>query len=110
MRLLLAASRVAIRVGLFSAMLFNFNAHAQTDTPCPTGLAAETVCYSGKDGNGAFYMIAKPKNWNGMLVVNAHGGPNPFGDEKLSTMIPYFRWKSSLCIGRHWKKGALRTI
>jgi hypothetical protein len=80
MRLLLAASHVTVSrttarneglrrllgAGLFSAMLFAPSAHAQTDTPCPTGLAAETACYSGKDDNGAFYLIAKPKNWNGL--------------------------------------------
>jgi len=54
---------------------------------CPAGLPAEITCYSGKDGHDAFYVIAKPKNWNGMLVVTAHGGPSPFGDEKLSTSV-----------------------
>jgi pimeloyl-ACP methyl ester carboxylesterase len=48
-------------------------------------------CYSGKDSNGAFYLVAKPKNWNGMLVVHAHGGPNPLGDERLSTSIEYLQ-------------------
>jgi hypothetical protein len=108
MRLLLAACHVAVskttarngrlkrmfRVGLFSAILSASSAHAQTDTPCPTGLTAETACYSGKDDKGAFYLIAKPKNWNGMLVVHAHGGPNPFGDEKLSTSIEYLQRSS----------------
>ena len=58
---------------------------------CPAGLPAETACYSGKDGNDAFYLIAKPNNWNGLLVVQAHGGPSPFGDEKLATSINYLR-------------------
>ena len=80
MRLLLAACHVAVskttarndrlkrlfRAGLFSAILSASSAHAQTDTPCPTGLPPETACYSGKDDNGAFYLIAKPKNWNGL--------------------------------------------
>jgi pimeloyl-ACP methyl ester carboxylesterase len=105
MRLLFAACHVAVwkstsrsdrlkklfRAGLFSAILFASSAHAQTDMPCPTGLTAETACYSGKDDNGASYLIAKPKNWNGMLVVHAHGGPNTFGDEKLSTSIEYLQ-------------------
>jgi pimeloyl-ACP methyl ester carboxylesterase len=74
-------------VGLFASILFASSVYAQTEMPCPTGLPAGTVCYSGKDNNGAFYLIAKPKNWNGWLVVHAHGGPSPFGDEKLSTSI-----------------------
>jgi pimeloyl-ACP methyl ester carboxylesterase len=78
-------------IGLFASILFASGAHAQTETPCPTGPPAETACYSGKDSNNAFYFIAKPKNWNGMLVVHAHGGPNPFGDEKLATSIEYLQ-------------------
>src|SRR5437773_12309583 len=103
MRLLLAASRVAIskttarndglkrllRVGLFSAMLFTFNAHAQTHTPCPPGLAAETVCYSVQYGNGAVYVTATPENWNDRLAVHAHGGPPLGGAEQISPSLAY---------------------
>lgn len=67
------------------------NEPLKSDAPsvmtCPKGVPDETTCYSGKDDNGAFYVIAKPKNWNNMLVVTAHGGPSPFGDEKLLTSV-----------------------
>ncbi|UGX88312.1 alpha/beta hydrolase [Phyllobacterium meliloti] len=48
---------------------------AQEATQCPAKLPADTDCYSGQDRNGAFYWIARPKNWNGILVLHAHGGP-----------------------------------
>ena len=46
-----------------------------TERACPEGLPAETRCLSGQDHNGAYYWIAVPKDWNGSLVVHAHGGP-----------------------------------
>jgi hypothetical protein len=58
---------------------------------CPADLPAETTCYSGKDGNGAFYLLAKPNNWNGMLVVAAHGGPSPFGEENFKTVVNFLQ-------------------
>ncbi|MFI5960393.1 alpha/beta hydrolase family protein [Cryptosporangium sp. NPDC051539] len=32
--------------------------------------------HTGTDANGAFYTMAVPRNWNGALVVFAHGGPD----------------------------------
>lgn len=54
--------------------------------PCPKevkDLPAETTCWSGQDEMGAYYWIAKPKNWNGDLILHAHGGP-ALGQAKLS--------------------------
>jgi hypothetical protein len=45
-------------------------------TDCPGGLPVGTRCYSGADENNAFYWIAIPTNWNHVLVVHTHGGPN----------------------------------
>ncbi len=42
---------------------------------CPKSLPVGTECFAGQDMRGAYYWIAKPKNWNGVLVVHAHGGP-----------------------------------
>ncbi len=44
-------------------------------TDCPKNLPAGTECFAGQDMRGAYYWIAKPKDWNGVLVVHAHGGP-----------------------------------
>jgi alpha-beta hydrolase superfamily lysophospholipase len=44
-------------------------------TACPDELPAATRCLGGKDSAGAFYLIAMPADWNGHLVVHAHGGP-----------------------------------
>jgi alpha-beta hydrolase superfamily lysophospholipase len=42
---------------------------------CPEGLPSTTQCLGGRDSAGAFYLIAMPTDWNGHLVVHAHGGP-----------------------------------
>ncbi|WP_284619174.1 alpha/beta hydrolase [Aquabacterium humicola] len=44
-------------------------------TACPAGLPATVRCLGGRDRAGAFYLIAMPADWNGRLVVHAHGGP-----------------------------------
>ncbi|MFJ8538301.1 hypothetical protein [Streptomyces sp. NPDC093591] len=49
-------------------------------TECPAALAGEADCYSGRDANGAYYAIAVPEDWNGSLVVHAHGGPDLAAD------------------------------
>jgi hypothetical protein len=42
---------------------------------CPAELPATVRCVGGRDRAGAFYLIAMPADWNGHLVVHAHGGP-----------------------------------
>src|SRR5262249_60887847 len=52
----------------------NWSASSTNGTsPVPEG----TRCYTGRDSNGAYYMIAIPQNWNGTLFLFSHGGPDP---------------------------------
>ncbi|MFB4279658.1 MULTISPECIES: hypothetical protein [unclassified Nonomuraea] len=44
--------------------------------PCPEQLTEQATCHRGQDRNGAHYMIAIPADWNGSLVMHAHGGPD----------------------------------
>jgi pimeloyl-ACP methyl ester carboxylesterase len=44
-------------------------------TACPAAVAEIATCYSAKLESGAYLLAAMPKNWNGNLVVFAHGGP-----------------------------------
>src|SRR5258706_893510 len=53
-------------------------AFAQTlpaTTACPETIAAVATCYAAKQESGAYLLAAMPKNWNGNLIVFAHGGP-----------------------------------
>jgi hypothetical protein len=49
---------------------------APTPAACPAGVADVADCWTGQDANGAYYAIAVPHDWNGDLVVHAHGGPD----------------------------------
>jgi hypothetical protein len=44
-------------------------------TACPAAVAEIATCYSAKHESGAYLLAAMPKNWNGNLIVFAHGGP-----------------------------------
>jgi len=67
----LRAAIVVAAMGLSSGA-----SQAQTATTCPADLPVDTRCYAGQDQNGAYYLVAIPSNWNRMLVLHAHGGPN----------------------------------
>jgi hypothetical protein len=45
-------------------------------TPCPSVISELATCYGGKHASGAYLTAAMPKDWNGHLVVFAHGGPS----------------------------------
>ena len=62
-------------VCLAAAMAASLCVHAQESAPCPKELPAGAQCWNGRDANGAYYWIAKPREWNGVLVVHSHGGP-----------------------------------
>ena len=42
---------------------------------CPPGVPDGTECAGGRDAHGSYYVLEKPKDWNGTLIVYAHGGP-----------------------------------
>src|SRR5690606_40599996 len=46
-------------------------------TPCPGSVAEVADCLSARDANGAWLLVAMPKQWNRRPVVHAHGGPRP---------------------------------
>ena len=57
------------------AALVAAHAHAQEAAPCPAALPQGAQCWQGNDEHNAYYWIARPKNWNGVLVMHSHGGP-----------------------------------
>ncbi|WP_426043084.1 alpha/beta hydrolase family protein [Brevundimonas sp. TWP2-3-4b1] len=63
---------------------------------CPASLPEGTTCSSGRSPDGAWFWIARPRDWNGTLIVHAHGGPrtaeplrnDPVEDlERFSVMV-----------------------
>lgn len=75
---------------------------------CPEGVPANTTCWSGQDEAGAYYWVAKPSNWNGRLVLHAHGGP-ALGQPKLArTTEDLLRWSVWLRDGYAWAGSTYR--
>lgn len=42
---------------------------------CPASVAAIADCRVARDENGAWLLVAIPRQWNRRLIVHAHGGP-----------------------------------
>jgi hypothetical protein len=75
---------------------------------CPEGTPARTRCASGRDSAGAFYVIAVPADWNGVLVLHAHGGP-ALGAPKLARSLEDLkRWSVVLRGGYAWAGSSFR--
>lgn len=48
---------------------------AFVNSACPQSVAEVAQCHSARDANGAWLLVAMPKQWNRRLIVHAHGGP-----------------------------------
>ena len=68
-------------------------AAAKPDTmACPKEVAELATCYGAKLPTGAYVLAAMPKNWNGHLIVFAHGGPSltpPVADDSIDDLAKY---------------------
>jgi hypothetical protein len=69
---------------------------------CPAPVPEAARCYTGEDGTGALYWIAIPKDWNRVLVMHAHGGPET-GPPKLERSEEDLkRWAVTVKAGYAW--------
>lgn len=89
-------SSILIKSCLLASTALSFSLASPTEQPCPAevkDLPAGTTCWSGKDETGAYYWVAKPKEWNGNLVLHSHGGPALGKHPKAERAIEDFeRW------------------
>ncbi|GAB3491430.1 hypothetical protein [Amycolatopsis cihanbeyliensis] len=77
--------------------------------PCPDEVTVPARCYSGQDGNGAYYSIAIPEQWNGSLVLHAHGGPGLTEDsDPERSDKDLARWAVMVREGYAWAGSAYR--
>ena len=81
---------------------------AATETLCPTGLPAATRCLTGRDEAGAYYWIAVPAAWNGVLVLHAHGGPELGPPRAERTAQDLTRWAVMVKAGYAWAGSTYR--
>ncbi|MFE9644931.1 DUF6351 family protein [Streptomyces sp. NPDC006365] len=78
-----------------------------TAATCPGHLEQKADCYTGRDANGAYYTAAVPKQWNGSLVIHAHGGPDFSYDESTPTE-DLERWSVMVDEGYAWVGSSYR--
>jgi len=99
---------MSTRILLFLVLTFSLQVQAQTESSCPRKLPAGTSCWNGRDENGAFYWIAKPANWNGMLIVHVHGGPRMAMPTLDSPVEDLERWSIEVAEGFAWVGSSFR--
>lgn len=75
---------------------------------CPSGLADGARCLAGQDSAGAFYLIALPKDWNGVLVLHAHGGPALGAPRPERAVEDLQRWSITVKAGYAWAGSTFR--
>jgi len=67
--------------GVLATMLAGPVVAGAADTPgfaptdCPASVADIADCHAARDANGAWLLVAIPREWNRRLLVHAHGGP-----------------------------------
>ncbi len=76
---------------------------------CPPGVPADTRCVAGVDSFGAQFLIAVPAQWNGTLVLHAHGGPELGPPQLKRTEEDLKRWAIFTRAGYAWAGSAFRT-
>ena len=75
---------------------------APQPTACPAALPPGATCLSGQDTKGAYYLIAKPADWNGVLVLHAHGGPLLSAPSPRRAVEDLERWAVMVKAGHAW--------
>lgn len=69
---------------------------------CPASVGREVRCLSGRDADGAWYVIAMPTTWNRRLIVHAHGGPRTGEPEAADPLEDLDRFAVMVRQGYAW--------
>lgn len=75
---------------------------------CPAQVPATATCLAGQDSQGAYYLIAKPADWNGTLVLHAHGGPALERPAMARAEEDLNRWAVMVRAGYAWAGSTFR--
>lgn len=80
-----------------------------TPQPCPEGVPADVECMAGQDYLGAWFWMARPKDWNGVLVLHTHDNPElaePTEERPARDMVQWSIW---LRAGYAWAGSSFRA-
>src|SRR5690606_29746727 len=98
----IAAPVVALALAMAGPGLADEPAPATTPIACPEAAGEGTTCLSGRDANGAWFVIAMPADWNRRLVVHAHGGPRTGAPEAADPLEDLERFSVMVRQGYAW--------
>ena len=73
-----------------------------TPIECHASVGASTLCLSGRDPDGAWFVIAMPADWNRKLIVHAHGGPRTGDPEARDPLDDLDRFSVMVRQGYAW--------
>ncbi|MDF0606271.1 hypothetical protein HZU77_011500 [Neisseriaceae bacterium TC5R-5] len=76
--------------------------------PCPAEIKIKARCYSGQDEQGAFYWLAVPQEWNQVLLLHAHGGPELGAPTRERSEQDLKRWAVLVNAGYAWAGSSYR--
>jgi hypothetical protein len=103
---------LALCVLLSLPVLATAQATAPAPHACPKEVPADARCFTGSDGQGSFYWVALPAQWQketGVLVMHAHGGPADTGASTLArTEADLKRWAITVKAGHAWAGSSYR--
>ena len=71
-------------------------------TKCPDTIANEATCYSARLATGAYLLAAMPRNWNGNLIVFAHGGPHIVPPTAATSQVDLDKYGIGVKLGFAW--------
>jgi alpha-beta hydrolase superfamily lysophospholipase len=77
---------------------------------CPESIAAIATCYTTKLDTGAYLLAAVPRNWNGNLIVFAHGGPGPIQPSATYGTGSLRRYALEVKLGYAWIASTYRYL
>ncbi len=75
---------------------------------CPGAVPQTARCLQGRDSAGAYYLIAMPQDWNGNLVLHAHGGPSLEAPTPERAVEDLTRWAVTVKAGYAWAGSTFR--
>lgn len=101
---------VAIALGACSQTAIARPGQSGDPTPidCPRSVGAGVTCLSLQDQAGAWLIIARPANWNGRLIVHAHGGPRMGVPEREDSLEDLDRFSVMVRQGYAWVGSSYR--
>ena len=75
---------------------------------CPLVIAEIATCYTARHATGAYLLAAMPKNWNGHLVVFAHGGPAVVPPTATYSQADLAKYSIAVKLGYAWVASTYR--